>query len=319
MVIVALSDIHLGHDVNSNAMLFRGFLEAIEKQGKTIAHLVLVGDILDFWRRRNEHVLMEFFDILHNLVRLKEQGNIGEIHYTYGNHDFFMNKLIQSSPLENKDSLISFERIHTLQSGGTRYHFIHGHQIEFWPILDFYEEFSEKFCYGGEIEGKVRSSLYSYGNRVMDILSRKSVLLDYLELSNTERYSSKFPDNKIKRLMKSYADPMKKNESESEMLSELEIFNPKTILNEIKTRWNGLTEERKSSLENKVRTIASKVIDGWSGEDCLIFGHTHHQFKGTRVANTGSWTSGNIGEYLTIGEKEVTERQWTIGSELDWS
>ena len=84
MIIVA-SDVHLGYD-KCNYEAFTSFLNKCNSSG--IDHLVLLGDLLDFWRRNNAEIIMdekyaEIFNLLDNLA-------IKDIHFIVGNHDYHM-------------------------------------------------------------------------------------------------------------------------------------------------------------------------------------------------------------------------------------
>ncbi|MBS7629872.1 metallophosphoesterase, partial [Candidatus Bathyarchaeota archaeon] len=78
-MIVVVSDVHLGYR-NSNRQLFLKFLEEICKPLGPDDHLILLGDILDFWRRNNVLVAIENEIIFKTLESLNSN-----IHYIIGN------------------------------------------------------------------------------------------------------------------------------------------------------------------------------------------------------------------------------------------
>ena len=87
-MIIVVSDVHLGYDkCNHNA--FASFLNKCNSS--SIDHLVLLGDLFDFWRCNNAHIVMaetyaKIFNILGNLA-------IKNIHYIVRNHDYYMLRL----------------------------------------------------------------------------------------------------------------------------------------------------------------------------------------------------------------------------------
>ena len=82
-MIIVVSDVHLGCQ-SSNKKEFMQFLEMCDTP--EIDHLVLLGDILDFWRRNNAHVIVENSDVLEKIGHLKAK----KIHYVVGNHDYYI-------------------------------------------------------------------------------------------------------------------------------------------------------------------------------------------------------------------------------------
>ena len=84
-MIIAVSDLHLG-DLASNRTGFLSFIEDFLKpKCDEITDLVLLGDILDLWRRNCSRVILDNLDILNDVCSLGFH-----IHYIVGNHDFIM-------------------------------------------------------------------------------------------------------------------------------------------------------------------------------------------------------------------------------------
>ncbi|MEM3430712.1 MAG: metallophosphoesterase, partial [Candidatus Bathyarchaeia archaeon] len=124
-MIVVVSDVHLGYR-NSNRQLFLKFLEDICKPLGSDDHLILLGDILDFWRRNNVLVAVENEIIFKTLESLNSK-----IHYIVGNHDY---TLITLKLPENQYFNVS--KTLRLKDGGTIYNFIHGYQLEALALLE---------------------------------------------------------------------------------------------------------------------------------------------------------------------------------------
>jgi UDP-2,3-diacylglucosamine pyrophosphatase LpxH len=77
-MITVVSDIHIGFD-RCNKEDFLRFLDTCNTGD--IDHLVLLGDIMDFWRRNNAQVVVEKENekILAKLINL----NVKNIYYSY--------------------------------------------------------------------------------------------------------------------------------------------------------------------------------------------------------------------------------------------
>lgn len=142
-MIIAVSDVHLGYE-KCNKEDFLRFIEMCDLNLSETDHLVLVGDILDFWRRNNATLVMENEEILSKLGSLKTK-----VHYVAGNHDYYMLRLNEryagNYPFTVSRSL-------RLEDGGNKFYFIHGYKLEVLANLEplsieMYEEFSEKMCF----------------------------------------------------------------------------------------------------------------------------------------------------------------------------
>lgn len=100
-MILVVSDWHLGYKkCNRDAIL--NFLD--DQANTKIDHLILLGDIFDFWRRNNAEIIEENDDIMGKLDKL----NVDTLHYIAGNHDYYV--LDQNNRYE-QDSLEWFQNI----------------------------------------------------------------------------------------------------------------------------------------------------------------------------------------------------------------
>lgn len=148
-MILVISDVHLGYD-GCNKEDFLAFLEGY--QNTEIDHFVILGDLFDFWRRKNLEIITENKDILEKLTNLKAEN----IHYVVGNHDYYMLKLNEryenNFPFEVKKFL-------RLEDGGKKFYFIHGYEFEVLNLepmtLEEYEGFSEAMCFNEDIVGGI--------------------------------------------------------------------------------------------------------------------------------------------------------------------
>jgi len=119
-----LSDVHLGYE-HSDKASFNRFLDRIQQDAEGTTDIVLLGDIVDMWRRDSSGVFLENWDTLQKIMIL--QSNM-RVHYVAGNHDFHVLKLQNHSyPFEFVPKL-------SLTDGEYKYTFIHGY--EFDPLQD---------------------------------------------------------------------------------------------------------------------------------------------------------------------------------------
>ncbi|MHA2374500.1 MAG: metallophosphoesterase, partial [Candidatus Thorarchaeota archaeon] len=91
-MIVVVSDLHLGHSSETiDKEGFRIFIEKYLMKNK-VEHLIMLGDMVDFWRRQKEGVLLENLEILADLKKLRANGT--KILYVVGNHDYSLTELM---------------------------------------------------------------------------------------------------------------------------------------------------------------------------------------------------------------------------------
>ncbi len=147
-MIIAVSDLHLGHSI-SNRSGFTHFIdEFLKPKREEITQLILLGDVLDLWRRDPTTVILENLDTFNNLCSLGFH-----IYYIVGNHDLIMTDFAQGPAGEEvpigltcNPTNITVCTEHQLMNGGKSFRFIHGHQINYWYALPFYEMFSRAMC-----------------------------------------------------------------------------------------------------------------------------------------------------------------------------
>lgn len=118
-LIVVISDIHLGWKGKSNVEGFNRFIENF-LETHSVQHLVLLGDIMEFWTRSPHKVLIE------NKTTLKRLTNLdAKLHYIIGNHDYIIRELF----IKTHPEIFNFSDNIVLESGNQRFRFLHGHQI----------------------------------------------------------------------------------------------------------------------------------------------------------------------------------------------
>jgi UDP-2,3-diacylglucosamine pyrophosphatase LpxH len=148
MVTLVVSDVHLGYE-NSNVDQFNSFLgEVVERTD--IENFVILGDVVDMWRRDVSGLFLELNEMVQLLVKIK--NNKVPIYYIVGNHDYHLLKL------EDHKYPFVFQKDLQLEIDGRSYVFKHG--WEFDPIQ--HEETCEELCHNLSDEaGEERSDLWS--------------------------------------------------------------------------------------------------------------------------------------------------------------
>jgi len=146
-MIVIISDIHLGYE-KCNRDSFESFVTTYLLQ-EDIDYLILLGDIIDFWRRSAENVLRENKEILTQLSDLNAKK-----YYILGNHDYTLPQLTQLQ--------FTFRKNLLLQSGQKKFRFIHGYQIEYASSLQFYEGLCTVLCTSGDETGQILSDAWNF-------------------------------------------------------------------------------------------------------------------------------------------------------------
>ncbi len=148
VMIIAVSDLHLGHPISNRAGFIRFIDEFLKPKREEITQLILLGDVLDLWRRDPTTVVLENLDTFNNLCSLGFH-----IYYIVGNHDLIMTDFAQGQAGEEvligltcNPTNITVCTEHQLVNGGNSFRFIHGHQIDYWYALPFYEMFSRAMC-----------------------------------------------------------------------------------------------------------------------------------------------------------------------------
>ena len=154
-LIIVASDVHLGYD-RANREPFGRFLDEIGKSLGQSDHLVLLGDIFDFWRRNNVAVVLENEDLVEKLENLAVN-----IDYIPGNHDFTFARLNPT-----KTGAFNIQKTLTLKDGGSTFTFMHGYQLEVLSNLEpltieEYEELCVSLCQRtGDFIGDLLSFLW---------------------------------------------------------------------------------------------------------------------------------------------------------------
>ena len=159
---IVVSDVHLGTELSDRDR----FIDFIDNLENDVDRLVLLGDILDFWRRDPVGVLLENIDVIQKLLSLEPAINVS---YVLGNHDFHLIRF----PRSYFGSIFDLNYDLSLIYGETTYRFIHGYQLEYkrFGTLAAYEMFADEMCEAGDDVGRVADAVWKRvcgGGKVID-------------------------------------------------------------------------------------------------------------------------------------------------------
>ena len=179
MSIVVVSDVHLGLD-ESNDKKFTEFLNSLNFD--EIDDFVLLGDIIDIWRRDMTNVVLECFKPLELLTDINDQT---KMHYIAGNHDLYFLRikevLKEKFPFDVKKST-------TIRSIYTDFYFTHGYQLEVlcnphYKSLKTYEKFSEHLCLAGDDIGNAADALWKMYTSSKSWISKLEKVPEHVDLA----------------------------------------------------------------------------------------------------------------------------------------
>jgi UDP-2,3-diacylglucosamine pyrophosphatase LpxH len=122
--IVVISDTHLGSETCDRAAL-NDFLDGLKKD-PLASDLVLLGDIVDMWRRDASGVFLENRDTIDRILDLPKSI---QVHYVAGNHDYHVHRYRNSKPYFRYP--LEFSRELSIVDGQFTYRFIHGYELEY--------------------------------------------------------------------------------------------------------------------------------------------------------------------------------------------
>jgi UDP-2,3-diacylglucosamine pyrophosphatase LpxH len=162
--IIAFSDVHLGY----NRTDYDNFMEFLHwlQQRDDLADVVIIGDLIDLWRRDVVGLEFALSGYMEELRRLQQRVSV---HYLFGNHDFHVKFL------ENHDYEFTAQPSITLNRFGYNIHFLHGHQCD--PLQNILgPETSEILCW------TMSDNIGEWKSKLWDIFGRpKSIPKDEFE------------------------------------------------------------------------------------------------------------------------------------------
>ena len=164
-MIIAVSDVHLGH-YKSDVSAFRDFINNRVSKLTPEDDFVLLGDIFDFWRRKNVDVLLENEEVLTKILNLD-----AKVHYVVGNHDYHMLKIRERFP----DKYCSFKgsgKYLRLENDKSKFFFTHGYELDIWAnyepfTIEEYEMISENLCRAENMGGDIISNIWALIEKIL--------------------------------------------------------------------------------------------------------------------------------------------------------
>ena len=183
MAIIAVSDLHLGFDSSDKASFIR-FLDTLQNDSG-VTDLVLLGDIVDMWRRDSSGIFLENHEVLDLIIDLQKKM---QVHYVAGNHDFHLLKL------QGRGYPLTFLKDLTLQQDGLNCRFVHGWEFDELQRVHF----MESLCHGmsdhkGDRDTNIWAALNRDENDLVRFFSaiahggRRSETAETLQLDPQER------------------------------------------------------------------------------------------------------------------------------------
>jgi UDP-2,3-diacylglucosamine pyrophosphatase LpxH len=162
--IVVVSDVHLGSktcDLDS----FNSFLLSLHDD-QELTDLVLLGDIVDMWRRDASGVFLESMETIQIIKDLQKKM---KVHWVAGNHDYHVLKLKNRAPHYH----YPFEFSKTLQmtDGDRTYIFMHGYEFEYGRALRLIRPSMDILCrLMSDVDGIGEEKLWnSIRRKVLDL------------------------------------------------------------------------------------------------------------------------------------------------------
>ena len=320
-MIIVVSDVHLGYS-GADAE-FLDFIQSFVAKER-VNHLVLAGDIFDFWRRSIDNVLAESKQICQALEALPHKT---AIYYICGNHDIIASEVLKKTYKRLKFTGTKGDGIGpkplVLREGDYTYRFVHGHQMEVpEKMLWVYENgISRGLCSSNEVVGATMSGIWDVVHHepkregVGDALIRQQVVGRIVKAAAEDALPAGrsphavYTDEAI-RLITEHIQKSKWLAKPPPYLQE-RVSLAKGEMHRLVEYYSKPAKERDLSPDLKKWRKTAEERVGLESEEFLIFGHTHKPQvdMAIKTANSGNWgTEGNI--YLAIDDGIIKAHQW---------
>ncbi|MFW9805637.1 MAG: metallophosphoesterase [Candidatus Thorarchaeota archaeon] len=325
-MIIAIADLHLGSQISNKSGFIDFIHEFLEPNQDDISRLVFLGDILDLWRNSNSQVLSQNMDVLRELNCLDMKKN-----YLTGNHDYaILNLLGNNVVAESPNSTGVLDQVSEtleLNVDGLQLKFTHGHQIDYWSALPFYEIFSQSLCFvdskdedlsdawniiyrfaeslpektrtqvrsltkdiQSEIEQKLAGPLGNSNGKVKTGLLYEWELLRKVSILEDLAHRCSKPLDTIEQFALDWEDTITKLDQHREIAN--------------------IPQQLKTEMHQMMRKAATLTI-GLDDDAFLIRGHSHEPYVDldVQVADAGCWLDSK-GSYLKSEEGLVSVHEW---------
>lgn len=322
-MIIAVADLHLGSQIANKSGFYEFINDFLKPNQKDISRIVLLGDILDLWRNTNSKVLSQNLDVLVDLGRLDVAKT-----YLVGNHDFAILGLVnQNSSSVLPKSIGVLDQVSEcleIVSDGLNLKFIHGHQVDYWSALSFYEIFSQAMCFV-DVDDQDLSDVWNIVYRFAETLPENTKNM----VRNISHETQIALEEKLAGPLNGNVESEKKGlRYEWELLQNVSNFEDNANryatslreINDFAKGWEGILDTLDNNptlpqhLQNKVHHVRRRVAGltvGLQEDEFLIRGHGHTPYvnQETKVADAGCWL-GERGSYLKIMDNQVSVHQW---------
>lgn len=325
-MIIVVADLHLGSQLANKSGFFEFIREFLEPNQNDISRIILLGDILDLWRNTNSQVMLQNLDILTELGRLDMKKN-----YIVGNHDYAIFSLLSQStssvPSDSTGVLDQVSKTLDLRSNGLKLKFIHGHQVDYWPALRFYEIFSQAMCFV-DSEDQELSDVWNIIYRFAESLpekSRKRVrnLSHDIRFALEQKLAGPLEGNVQEEktglyheweLLRKVSDFEEVAHGSSRSLNDIKMFAEEweRILKVIDQYSDGsILPPHLEKEVHQMRREAAALTVGLQEDEFLIRGHGHKPYvsEESKIADAGCWL-GEKGSYLRIKDGQVSFHNW---------
>jgi len=187
--IIAVSDLHLGFE-DSDKDAFIRFLDKLQSDA-SVTDLVLLGDIVDMWRRDASGIFLENKDVLDLILLLQKKMRI---YYIAGNHEYHVLKL------QGRGYPIKFLKDLTLQQDGLNCKFVHGWEFDEMQM----PHFMESLCHAmSDHKGDRDTNIWAALNRDEGDLNRFfSAIIHGGRLRQTAEMLQLDPQERLKETLK---------------------------------------------------------------------------------------------------------------------
>lgn len=281
-MIIVVSDIHLGY-TKCNIDLFDVFIDLKLTKLNKDDHLILLGDLFDFWRKNCVEVAVEYAKvgnsgdqvprnkegiIIKKLYDLQKQT---QIHYVIGNHDYsilYFSQRLHSQRLGCFPFSVTRDLHLSIEGNGKEFYFTHGYEFEVlanfgYITIEEYEDICQRLCdvrdtTVGEIESAIWEIIHP-------------------------RFAGKISEahqDVVKSIVRRPEDRMKELHSGG---------------NCSKDKIEPLRKPRNKIEELAMSPVVRSMLIGGKPDETIIFGHTHSPFitEDRTIVNSGSWVTDN--------------------------
>ncbi len=156
---MVVSDVHLG-SAKCDRVSFNEFLISL-KDDPSLTDLVLLGDIVDMWRRDASGVFLENMETVQIIKDLQVKIRV---HWVAGNHDYHLLKLKNRAPHYRYP--FEFKRELEIKEVGRTIRFMHGYEFEYGHELRIMRPTLDILCHFlSDYDGVGEEKLWTYLRR----------------------------------------------------------------------------------------------------------------------------------------------------------